>query len=347
VESHSQYISSTYVDTRLLVSESCFRTAMASLSKSYLDLVNDCDSLPYDEPLQAPREHWSTLYRFFLPEDSRPHGLMLPEIVKKMPWTSDFHVDHTARAVHLKPEDTTSDLSTSCTNAFSKLIQRSIDQDNFIVIHKRHSEHYPIVGYKHPVKFERYAGNLFGFVSRGAHLTVHSNTKDGMKIWVPRRSAHLFTYPNCLDTTVAGGVPAGEGPFECIVREADEEASLAEDLVRREAKACGCITYVGLTDPRGNGEQGLLSSDLIYVYDLELPEGVGCRQNDDEVKEFHLMSIEEVKQGLRAGEFKTNSALVMIDFFIRHGIIKSEEEKHYTEIMARLHRKLPLPTAAE
>lgn len=150
MESHSQYISSTYVDTRLLVSESCFRTAMASLSKSYLDLVNDCDSLPYDEPLQAPREHWSTLYRFFLPEDSRPHGLMLPEIVKKMPWTSDFHVDHTARAVHLKPEDTTSDLSTSCTNAFSKLIQRSIDQDNFIVIHKRHSEHYPIVGYKHP-----------------------------------------------------------------------------------------------------------------------------------------------------------------------------------------------------
>ncbi|KAH7397916.1 NUDIX hydrolase domain-like protein [Cadophora sp. MPI-SDFR-AT-0126] len=320
---------------------------MASISKSYLDLVNDCDSFPYDEPFKAPHEHWSNLYRFFLPEDSRPHGLMLPEIVKKMPWTSDFCVDHTARTIYLKPEDTTSDLSTSCTNAFSKLIQRSIDQDNFTVIHKRHSELYPIVGYKHRVKFERYAGNLFGFVSRGAHLTVYSNTEEGMKIWVPRRSAHLFTYPNCLDTTVAGGVSAGEGPFECIVREADEEASLAEDLVRKQTKACGCITYVGLTDPRGNGEQGLLSNDLIYVYDLELPEGAICRQNDDEVKEFNLMSIEEVKQGLRAGEFKTNSALVMIDFFIRHGVIKSEEENNYAEIMARLHRKLPLPTSAE
>ncbi|PVH84238.1 NUDIX domain-containing protein [Cadophora sp. DSE1049] len=320
---------------------------MASIPKSYLDLVNDCDSFLYDEPFKSPRDHWSTLYRFFLPEDSRPHGLMLPEIVKKMPWTSDFHVDHAARAVYLKSEDTTSDLSTSCTNAFSKLIQRSIDQDNFTVIHKRHSEPYPIVGYKHPVKFERYASNLFGFVSRGAHLTVYSNTKDGMKIWVPRRSAHLFTYPKCLDTTVAGGVAAGEGPFECIVREADEEASIAEDLVRSETKACGCITYVGLTDPRGNGEQGLLSNDLIYVYDLELPEGVICQQNDDEVKEFNLMSIEEVKQGLMDGEFKTNSALVMIDFFIRHGVIKSEEEKHYAEIMARLHRKLPLPTAAD
>lgn len=97
-----------------------------------------------------------------------------------------------------------------------------------------------------------------------------------MKIWVPRRSAHLFTYPNRLSTTVAGGVAAGEGPFECIVREAGEEASLAEDRVRKETKACGCITYVGLTDLRGGGKQGLLSSDLIYVYDLKLPEGVIC-----------------------------------------------------------------------
>ncbi|XMA17632.1 hypothetical protein WAI453_010423 [Rhynchosporium graminicola] len=319
---------------------------MVPSSKSYLDLVNDCDSFPYDDPFKAPCDHWSTLYQFFLPEDIRPHGLMLPETIKKMPWTSDFHVDHAARAVYLRPEDTTSDLSTSCSNAFSKLTQRSIDQDNFAVIHKTHSELYPIVGYKYRVSFERYFDNLFGFVSRGAHLTVYSNTHDGMKVWVPRRSAHLFTYPNCLDTTVAGGVAAGEGPFECIVREADEEASLAEELVRKETKACGSITYVGLTNPGDSGEQSLISSDVVYVYDLELPEGIICRQNDDEVKEFNLMSIEEVKKGLGAGEFKTNSALVMIDFFIRHGIIKSEEEKDYTEIMARLHRKLPLPTAA-
>ncbi len=303
-------------------------------------------SFPYDEPFKSPRDHWSTLYQFFMPEDIRAHGLMLSEIVNKMPWTSDFRVDHETRAVYLEPEDK-SNLSTACTNAFSKLVQKSIDEDNFNVIHKTHSEPYPIVGYKAPVAFERYAGNLFGFVSRGAHLTVYSRTAEGLKIWVPRRSAHLFTYPNCLDTTVAGGVAAGEGPFECIVREADEEASLAEDLVRKETKACGCITYVGLTDPRGNGEQGLLSSDIIYVYDLELPEDVICRQNDDEVKEFRLMSIDEVQEGLRKGEFKTNSALVMIDFFIRHGIVTFEEEEHYAEIVARLHRKLPLPTTPE
>lgn len=59
------------------------------------------------------------------------------------------------------------------------------------------------------------------------------------------------------------------------------------------------------------------------------------------------MTIDEVKAALATSEFKTNSALVMIDFFIRHGIITAENEEHYAEIVARLHRKLPLPTSAE
>jgi 8-oxo-dGTP pyrophosphatase MutT (NUDIX family) len=267
-----------------------------------------------------------------------------------MPWTGDFRVDHEARTVHLDPKDTTTDLSTSCTVAFSKLIQRTIDQDTFRVIHGRHSEPYPIIGSNFPVSLERYAGNLFGIISRGAHLTAYTNTSSGMKIWVPRRSPNLFTYPNCLDTTVAGGVAAGEDPFECIIREAYEEASLPEELVRKEAKACGCVSYVGVKDVKNggdSGETGLIAPDIVYVYDLELGEDVVCRQNDEEVKEFNLMSVEEVKETLSMEEFKTNSALVMIDFLLRHGVIKAEEEKNYAEIVARLHRRLPLPTAPE
>jgi len=72
-----------------------------------------------------------------------------------------------------------------------------------------------------------------------------------------------------------------------------------------------------------------------------------CKQNDDEVKEFNLMTIDEVKEGLASVEFKTNSALVMIDFFIRHAIITAENEKNYAEILSRLHRRLPLPTAPQ
>lgn len=270
---------------------------------------------------------------------------MLPEVVQKMPWTPDFKVDHAAKTVQLSPKDP-QDLTSSCTTAFSQIVQKCIDEDIFDQIHGQHSEPYLIVGAKFHVTLERYAATLFGICSTGSHLTAYTMTPTGMRIWVPRRSAHLFTYPNCLDTTVAGGIAGGESPFECIVREAEEEASLDEHFVRKNAKAVGCMSYVGLNDARGGGELGLISPDIIYLYDLELPQETICQQNDSEVKEFTLMTIEEVKEGLGKGEFKTNSALVMIDFFIRHGIITRENEPNYAQIVARLHRKLPIPTSS-
>jgi len=314
-------------------------------SKSYLDLVNDCDSFPYDDPLKPPGEHWSPIYKFFLGSDSRPHGFILEAIAHKMPWTQDFKVDHDAKTIHLSPKDASASPSFSYTTALSKLVQKAIDEDTFSVIHGQHSEPYPIVGANFPVSIERYASNLLGIISRGAHLTIYTNNPEGMKMWVPRRSPNLFTYPNCLDTTVAGGVAAGEGPFECIVREAEEEASMSEDLVRRNTVACGCLTYIGQHGDGDGGETGLLAPNIIYVYDLEVGPDVVCRQNDEEVKEFYLMTVEEVKEALFRGEFKTNSAVIMIDFFMRHGIITVENEKHYTEIMSRMHRRLPFPTA--
>lgn len=275
---------------------------------------------------------------------------MLPGIVSQMPWTSDFIIDHEERSVHLESAD--KDYAQSCTAALSFLIQKAIDQDTFRVIHGVHSEFYPIIGANYPVSLERYASNLFGIISRGAHLTVYTKSaKDGeMKIWVPRRAKHLFTYPGKLDTTVAGGVATGEGGFECIVREAEEEASLPEQLVRSRAKAAGNISYVGVKDVTNggdSGEVGLIAMDCVYVFDLEVEKGIVCQQNDEEVEEFSLMSVDEVKDALSRSEFKTNSALVMIDFFIRHGVIKAEEEPDYAEIMARLHRRLPLPTSPE
>jgi 8-oxo-dGTP pyrophosphatase MutT (NUDIX family) len=264
-----------------------------------------------------------------------------------MPWTNDFQVNHEARTVHLHPSKDDDNPSATYTAALSNLIQKAIDEDTFDVIHGMHSEPYAIIGANFPVSLERYAASLFGIISRGAHLTAYTITAEGMQVWVPRRAPNLFTYPSCLDTTVAGGLPAGEDPFECIVREADEEASIPEELVRQKAKACGCLSYVGQNDARGGGETGLIHPDLIYLYDIELPEDFVCRQNDEEVKGFYLMNVDEVKEGLFKGEFKTNSALVMIDFFVRHGIITPKNEKNYPEIVARLHRRLPLPTTPE
>ena len=264
-----------------------------------------------------------------------------------MPWTSDFKIDHSLRTVQLLPGSSDESIPQSCTTALSKLVDAAIQANTFVILHGQHSELYPIIGTKYPVAIERFARSLFGITARGAHLTVYTRTNAGIKIWVPRRSSHLFTYPNCLDTTVAGGVTAGEGPFECIVREAAEEASLSESLVQDNTRSCGVLSYIGMNDSRGGGEKGLVSPDLIYVYDLEVAPDVTLVPGDGEVSVFYLWNVDQVQQGLARGAFKTNSALVMIDFLMRHGFLTPENERNYAEISSRMHRRLPFPTTPD
>ena len=145
-----------------------------------------------------------------------------------------------------------------------------------------------------------------------------------------------------LDNTVAGGIISGQTPFETVVREAAEEASLPEDFIRKRAKAVGTVTYIHERDKRAGGETGLLQPECEYVYDLEIKadEHVIPKPNDNEVESFSLLSLAHLKAALARGEFKPNCAFVLIDFFIRHGILTPENEPDYLEIVTRLHRRL-------
>lgn len=155
----------------------------------------------------------------------------------------------------------------------------------------------------------------------------------------------MFTYPNRLDTTVAGGVPAHQTPFENVIQEADEEASLPADLIKNHARAAGALTYIGLSSEANGGKEQLIAVDIVYVYDLEVGADVTPVPKDGEVKEFYLMTVEEIREALARNEFKTNSAVVMIDFLTRHGFLTEENEPDYIEIQTRMHRRLPFPTA--
>ncbi|KAI1148318.1 hypothetical protein F4825DRAFT_464980 [Nemania diffusa] len=155
----------------------------------------------------------------------------------------------------------------------------------------------------------------------------------------------ISTFPNKLDSTVAGGISAQDTPLETIIREANEEASLPSNLTRQHVRPAGVLTYLTILE-QGQGEVGgLVKPDMVHVYDLELAENVIPQPHDDEVKEFYLMTLDEVKAALLRNEFKTNSAAVMIDFFIRHGIISADTEIDYAELNMRLHRTLPFATA--
>jgi hypothetical protein len=264
---------------------------------------------------------------------------MLPSTVERMPWSSEFLVQHDKRTIQLAVSSEGADPATACNKAFQKVIDEAISADVFPSVHGKHSEMFKILGANQFIHLERFTAPLFGIAGRGAHLTAYVNTPSGLKVWVPRRAANLFTYPGMLDTTVAGGVKSDDSPFQCILAESDEEASLPADFVEKNARATGVITYVA--ESRATR---LISPTVLYVFDLELPQAMIPLPKDGEVAGFELMSIEEINAAMFQQEFKPNCTLVMIDFFMRHGIITPENEEDYVEIATRLRRKLPVPT---
>ena len=281
-------------------------------------------------------------YELFLPYDDSPHGYLLPKTVQKMPWTSDFRVQHDFPCrVTVLDASGGEDTATAVNQAFNKLVSICIDRDLFHVLNCKHSEPFAVLGANYPVRIERFATSLFGTTACGAVMVAYVNTDDGMQLWIPRRAAHLYTSPGKLDTTVAGGVKAGVSPLKTIIEEAAEEASLPENLIRRHIRARGVITFMGVTSDDFPGEKGLVLPDLLYTYDIELPKGVTPTPHDEEVSDFYCMSTSEVQGALLSKKFKPDSAVVLVDFLVRQGIITAESEKDYVQIIRHMHRRLP------
>ncbi|KAK3322890.1 NUDIX hydrolase domain-like protein [Apodospora peruviana] len=266
-----------------------------------------------------------------------------------MPWTSNFEIVRSPRKeIHLlKPAGSENDnWQKACTQAIDDLLYLARDLNAFPRLGKPRDELFPIIGAQFDVAIERSAMSLFGIIGRGAHMTVYARTEEGdMKFWIPRRNANKSTYPNMLDQAVAGGVAAGETPFECIVREAGEEAALDEEFVRKNAVAAGTVMWFNVSDEKAGGELGLMNPGVLYVYDLEVGADVVFEPVDGDIQSFELMSVGEVRDAMRNGEFKPACATVMMNFLIRHGFITAENEEDYVEIVSRLHRKLPFRTA--
>lgn len=201
-------------------------------------------------------------------------------------------------------------------------------------------ERYPLTpDLKRPalMAMERAAVPHFGVRAYGVHLTGYVRRADGLHLWVPRRARGKSTYPGMLDNTVAGGQPEGLGLMENVIKECGEEASIPPALARR-AKAVGAITYCcqsGMT----------LKPDVQYVFDLELPGDFVCRSNDGEAESFELWPAADVMARVRdSADFKYNCNLVLIDFFVRHGLIEADDPDYFA-IVAGLRRHAHGPDA--
>lgn len=286
---------------------------------------------------------------FYLPDDPEPRGLLTDSVIERMPWTTSFRLSRSPRkSVHLlKPKDT-SNWQEACGEAIQELIDIARERHVFPRLGRKTQEQFPIIGASFDIGIERSAFSLFGIVGRGAHMTVYvrSPERGALLFWVPRRGAAKSTYPNMLDQAVAGGVSRGETPLECIAREANEEAGLSAGVVREKAVSAGTVTWFNVSDERAGGEPGLMNPGILHVYDLEVGRDVEFRPAEEDIESYSLMEADQVKEALRRGEFKPSCAMVMLDFFIRHGIITAENERDYDEIAQRLHRRLPLKTIA-
>lgn len=218
----------------------------------------------------------------------------------------------------------------------------------FKILKSWRNEMWPVYGRNGELLFsmERSAIGLFGYMRYGVHLIAYirsPSAPQGIRLWVPKRSKFKNAWPGLFDNTVAGGMMTDETPFECIIREADEEASLPEYIIREHAKLAGTIRYIYMTESGPGIDEGYVYPECQWVYDLELPGDVIPCPNDDEVESFSLCTVDEVRDQLAAGRWKPNCAVIILDFLVRMGILTPDNEPHFDEIESRLRRKLPFP----
>lgn len=161
---------------------------------------------------------------------------------------------------------------------------------------------------------DRGAVPAFGVTAYGVHVNGYVRTAAGLELWIGRRGRDRAVAPGKLDNLVAGGQPLGLTLAENLVKEGREEAGLSPDIAAR-AVSVGAITYT-------MEREGGLRRDVLFVYDLELPESFVPHNTDGEVEEFFRWPLATVAERLHdTDDFKFNVNLVILDFLIRHGFL--------------------------
>ncbi|KAK7417034.1 hypothetical protein QQX98_004795 [Neonectria punicea] len=299
------------------------------MAKTNIDLVDELDIFPYaaTNPEGFKRMH-DGLYTLMWEDEegAYPIGYVLDHVLdelRKVPVSvrGNMDVDDEHRTVMLFREPTEEDRSIRVAG----LAAYWRDQARFpLLLRGWRNELWPVYGRKGELLFsmERAATSLIGTM---------------------RRAADKSTFPGMLDNTVAGGLMTAEDPFECAIREADEEASLPDAVVRSRAKFVGNVTYVYITDADKVGEDGFIHPECQWVYDLELPADVIPQPKDGEVAQFELCDVDQVQCDLAQGRYKPNCAVVTLDFFIRHGILTGDNEPDMDQIKTRVRRDIPFP----
>ncbi len=171
------------------------------------------------------------------------------------------------------------------------------------------------------LEIDRSAASLFGLRTFGQHLNGYVRDGDEWFMWLGRRSSDRRLFPGRLDQLVAGGMPAGIALRDNLIKECHEEAGM-EAALAQQARSVGMVSY------NADTKKGY-KYDILYCYDLLLPEDFAPVCTDGEVESFQLLPLVEVARLVsETDEFKPNCNLVVIDFLLRHGMIGPEHPEY-------------------
>jgi len=240
-------------------------------------------------------------------------GFITPELARALTFRPrDFHFDQhgVALAGRLKTSGARSDALAAALPSLAQGGFLRIRSEAFDV---RQTSDGPVLA-----TLDRGALPAFGVMSQGVHMNGLVRRTDGLHVWVGIRSRHKAVAPGQLDNLVAGGIPAGLTPAETLVKEAGEEASLPPELAAA-ARFVGRVSYI-LRNNEG------LRRDVLHCYDLEIPEGVAPRPNDDEVERFELWPAQRLLEAVAdSDDIKFNVNLTLIDLFLREGLLSDPD----------------------
>jgi 8-oxo-dGTP pyrophosphatase MutT (NUDIX family) len=147
-------------------------------------------------------------------------------------------------------------------------------------------------------------------------------------LWIARRSYSKAVDPGLLDNLIGGGVPHGQTPAECVVREGWEEAGLqAEQMAGLQA---GRVFRVARDIPEG------FQLEHVSVFDLALPASLQPQNQDGEVHSVTLMPVSQALAHAAAGDLTVDASLVTLDFALRHQLLDAAQHQRLEAAMAPL-----------
>jgi 8-oxo-dGTP pyrophosphatase MutT (NUDIX family) len=182
------------------------------------------------------------------------------------------------------------------------------------------------------LRLDRGAVPFFGVRAYGVHLNGYRRKGNQYWLWIGKRASNKQVAPGKLDNIVAGGIGNGYGAAATLAKEAEEEAAISAALIAHAVPA-GALSYrmetkIGIRD------------DVMFVYDLEVPDDFTPANSDGEIASFELMPLTTILDRIRTStNFKFNVNLVILDFALRHGVLRPDDPE-YLDVANGLHRPL-------